>query len=145
MLSTELWERLQSLFHAAVDRPRAEWRSFLESETANDDIVITRVMAMLEADAADGTVLGREASTLANELLDTSTSAIGRRVGPYHITGLLGEGGMGVVYRAVREDLGTQAAVTVIRYAWGSHSRGEMCAIERCSVVQLNLSAVLTL
>src|SRR5688572_27057846 len=142
MLSTELWERLQSLFHAAVDRPRAEWRSFLESETANDDIVITRVMAMLEADAADGTVLGREASTLANELLDTSTSAIGRRVGPYHITGLLGEGGMGVVYRAEREDLGTQAAVKVLRDAWVSPSRRERFAMEQRTLAQLNHPAI---
>src|SRR5687767_10315685 len=142
MLSTELWERLQSLFHAAVDRPRAEWRSFLESETANDDIVITRVMAMLEADAADGTVLGREASTLANELLDTSTSAIGRRVGPYRITGLLGEGGMGVVYRAEREDLGTQAAVKVLRDAWVSPSRRERFAMEQRTLAQLNHPAI---
>ena len=142
MLSADQWQRLQSLFHAAVGRPRAEWRSFLESETANDEKIIDRVMAMLEADAADSTVLGRTASTLANELLDSSSSAIGRRVGPYRITGLLGEGGMGVVYRAERDDLGTQAAVKVLRDAWVSPGRRERFALEQRTLAQLNHPAI---
>ena len=142
MLSAEHWERLQSLFHAAVERPRTEWRSFLESETANDVQVIERVIAMLESDSVDNTVLGREASTLANELLDTPNNAIGRRIGPYRITGLLGEGGMGVVYRAERADLGTQAAVKVLRDAWVSPSRRERFALEQRTLAQLNHPAI---
>ena len=142
MLSAVYWERLQSLFHAAVERPRSEWRPFLEVESTGDEQVVERVLAMLEADSRDASVLDRDSTTLANDLLDISTSAIGRRVGPYRITSLLGEGGMGVVYRAVRDDLGTQAAVKVLRDAWVSPSRRERFAAEQRTLAQLNHPAI---
>ena len=142
MLSPDYWERLQSLFHAAVDHPRAEWRPFLEAESEGDEQIVRRVLAMLEADAHDASVLDRDSMTLANDLLDISTSAIGRRVGPYRITSLLGEGGMGVVYLAVRDDLGTQAAVKVLRDAWVSPSRRERFAAEQRTLAQLNHPAI---
>lgn len=36
-------------------------------------------------------------------------------IGPYRVLRLLGEGGMGMVYEAVREDIGVRAAVKVLR------------------------------
>ena len=142
MLSSEDWERLQSLFHAATQRPRTEWRPFLESESSGDVKVVERVIAMLEADAQEGTVLDRDSLTLANDLLDSGSNAVGRRVGPYRITSLLGEGGMGVVYLAVRDDLGTHAAVKVLRDAWVSPSRRERFAAEQRTLAQLNHPAI---
>jgi serine/threonine protein kinase/Tfp pilus assembly protein PilF len=142
MLSAAYWERLQSLFHAAVERPHAEWRPFLEAESAGDEQIVRRVLAMLEADAHEASVLDRDSMALANDLLDISTSAIGRRVGPYRITSLLGEGGMGVVYLAVRDDLGTQAAVKVLRDAWVSPSRRDRFAAEQRTLAQLNHPAI---
>ena len=133
MLSADYWEKLQTLFHAALERPRSEWRPFLEAESAGDEKVVERVVAMLEADALEASVLNRDSVTLANDLLDSSSSAVGRRVGPYRITSLLGEGGMGVVYLAVRDDLGTQTAVKILRDAWVSPSRRERLIPERCS------------
>jgi serine/threonine-protein kinase len=142
MLSAEHWERLQSLFHAAVERPRNEWRPFLESETSQDEQVVERVIAMLEADAAEQSVLDQDSMQLANDLLDSASSAVGRRVGPYRITRVLGEGGMGVVYLAERDDLGTQAAVKVLRDAWVSPSRRERFAAEQRTLAQLNHPAI---
>jgi len=142
MLSPDYWERLQTLFHAAVERPRAEWRPFLDAEAAGDEKVVNRVMAMLEADAHEASVFSRDSVTLANDLLDSTASAVGRRVGPYRITSLLGEGGMGVVYLAVRDDLGTQAAVKVLRDAWVSPSRRERFAAEQRTLAQLNHPAI---
>ncbi|HEX6316182.1 MAG TPA: serine/threonine-protein kinase [Gemmatimonadaceae bacterium] len=142
MLTGESWERLQSLFHGAADKPRQEWHAYLEVQAPNDPELRDRVLAMLEADARDASVLHRDATALAGELLDASTSAIGRRIGPYRITRLLGEGGMGVVYLAERDDLGTQAAVKILRDAWVSPSRRERFAAEQRLLAQLSHPAI---
>jgi serine/threonine-protein kinase len=138
MLTAAYWERLQLLFHAAVERPRSEWRPFLDIETKGDSVLAERVMDMLIADERSSSVLDRESVNLANELFDESGSAIGRRIGPYRIVRLLGEGGMGVVYLAERDDLGTQAAVKVLRDAWVSPSRRDRFAAEQRLLAHLN-------
>ncbi len=142
MLTGVYWERLQALFHAAVDRPRSEWRPFLDAEADGDARLVDRVLGMLNADAEESSVLDRDSINLAADLLDVSSSAIGRRIGPYRITSLLGEGGMGVVYLAERADLGTQAAVKVLRDAWVSPSRRERFAAEQRTLAQLNHPAI---
>lgn len=40
---------------------------------------------------------------------------LGQRVGNYRIVRLLGEGGMGVVYEGIRDDIGSRAAIKVLR------------------------------
>ena len=37
------------------------------------------------------------------------------RIGSYRIIRLLGEGGMGLVYEAVRDDIGGRAAIKILR------------------------------
>lgn len=137
MLDGERWQRLQVLFHAAVDRPREEWRAFLESESGEDPSMIERVVAMLEEDASSSSMLDRESGHVAAELLEVE-GAVGRRIGPYRITGLLGEGGMGIVYRAERDDLGSVAAVKILRDAWVSPGRRERFAAEQRLLAHLN-------
>ena len=58
--------------------------------------------------------------------------------GPYRITSMLGEGGMGVVYLAERADLGSQAAIKILRDAWLSPARRERFAAEQRTLAQLN-------
>lgn len=142
MLTGERWERLQALFHSAVERPRDEWRSYLDAEASGDRELVDRVVAMLEADAMESSMLDQGTISLASDLFDVSSGAIGRHIGPYRITALLGEGGMGVVYLAQRDDLGTQAAVKVLRDAWVSPSRRERFAAEQRTLAHLNHPAI---
>ena len=46
----------------------------------------------------------------------------GERIGAYEITGELGNGGMGVVYRAMHVHLRRPAAIKVLRPEFGGHS-----------------------
>jgi tetratricopeptide (TPR) repeat protein len=64
---------------------------------------------------------GREAGkTAATQHLETAITAIGTEgvLGGYRLTGILGRGGMGTTYRAVRERDGTAAAVKVPHEGW---------------------------
>ncbi len=134
------WLRIQSLFHDAADLPAAEQRAFLESASGGDRELIAEVVAMLDQDASGNSVLDRNIADLAQETFAKSASAafIRKEFGPYRILKLLGEGGMGVVYLAERDDLGTQVAVKVLRDAWISPARRERFASEQRTLAQLN-------
>jgi serine/threonine protein kinase/lipopolysaccharide biosynthesis regulator YciM len=142
MLTGDTWQRIQELFHLAAEKPRSEWRPFLDAESNGDQLLADRVMDMLVADERSSSVLDRDSLNLADELFDRSGGAIGRRIGPYRIVRLLGEGGTGVVYLAERDDLGSSAAIKVLRDAWVSPSRRERFAAEQRLLAQLNHPAI---
>src|SRR3979411_789630 len=134
------WHRLQSIFHGAADVPQPEQRAFVEAACGDDQELIVEVLAMREQDASGHALLDRNIVDLAQETLAKSVPAslILKEVGPYRILRLLGEGGMGVVYLAERDDLGTQVAVKVLRDAWLSPARRERFASEQRTLAQLN-------
>ncbi|MGE5100925.1 MAG: serine/threonine-protein kinase, partial [Deltaproteobacteria bacterium] len=133
------WERLQSLFHAAADLPPAEQRAFLDAECADDASLVADTLALLAEDARSESMLDRGVAVAADRLLTHAPfSPSSARFGPYRITRVLGEGGMGIVYLGIRDDLGTLAAVKILRDAWLSPARRERFASEQRTLAQLN-------
>jgi serine/threonine protein kinase/tetratricopeptide (TPR) repeat protein len=134
------WERIQKLFHDAADVPQGEQRVFLEAACGDDEELVVEVLAMLDQDANDHSLLDRNIADIAQETLANAipASLILKEFGPYRIMKLLGEGGMGVVYLAERRDLGTEVAVKVLRDAWLSPARRERFASEQRTLAQLN-------
>jgi eukaryotic-like serine/threonine-protein kinase len=135
--SADRWERVQSLFHGAVDREPADRREWLEHECADDPTLIAEVGALLDEDSRSGSILDREFPHIAHEVLDGSVPLL-RAIGPYRILSVLGHGGMGVVYLAQRTDLGSRAAIKVLRDASLSPARRERFAFEQRTLAQLN-------
>lgn len=135
-LNPERWQRMQELFHGAADLDEAAWRPWLEHEAAGDPALVDRVMEMLVDDRSQ-TLMDRGPADVAADVLSSGT-AIGRQVGPYRITRLLGEGGMGLVYLAERDDLASVAAIKFLRDAWLSPARRERFAAEQRTLAHLN-------
>jgi len=102
-------------------------------------VLISEVLAMLDADSKGNSLLDRDMANLAQQMLAAtdSTPAV-KEFGPYMIKQLLGEGGMGVVYLAERKDLGNLVAIKILRDAWLSPARRERFASEQRMQAKLN-------
>jgi serine/threonine-protein kinase len=96
------WQRINELFHAALDCAPAERDAFLRASCASDSSMYAELRALLDSEAAEQGALGGLIGEAVSGLL--STSLEGQRVGPYRIVREIGQGGMGAVYLAERAD-----------------------------------------
>jgi serine/threonine-protein kinase len=135
MMDSTRWSRVQELFGSAVDLPRSEQQTFLEAECAGDTALMAEVLAMIEEDARGDSLLDHGVSKVASEFLENPRF---RQAGPYRLVRMIGEGGMGVVYLAERDDLGNEVAIKILRDAWFSPARRERFLTEQRTLAQLN-------
>ena len=132
------WRQIQSVFHDAAVLPQSERLDFLKTACASDEQLRVEVLAMLQEDDGGDSLLDRSLAEIARQTLGSSGPPVFKEFGPYRISRLLGEGGMGVVYLAERKDLGTEVAIKVLRDAWLSPARRERFASEQRTLAQLN-------
>jgi serine/threonine-protein kinase len=133
------WEQIQAVFHAVADLPELDRLAAVQTACGEDSGLVADVLALLEEDAQGASLIDRDLGGLAHQTLDTRFSANHLdEFGPYHLTGLLGEGGMGVVYLAQRRDLGSLVAIKVLRDAWLSPARRERFESEQRTLARLN-------
>jgi serine/threonine-protein kinase len=131
------WERIQDLFHAALEVPAPERRAFLEAECAGSPELVADVELLLEEDAKSGSLLSRDLAAVAHGVFDADAT-VPAMIGPWRVRGVLGRGGMGVVYLAERDDLHSRAAIKMLRDATLSPARRWRFAIEQRTLAQLN-------
>jgi tetratricopeptide (TPR) repeat protein len=103
MLTVADWQRIQDLFHAAVDLPPSEQVEFLHSACGEDRDLLRHVRSLIFSVHGDGleSAIGHAAASVDDGELGLEPGA---RIGPWVIVRLLGEGGMGRVYLAERAD-----------------------------------------
>ncbi|HUG06308.1 MAG TPA: protein kinase, partial [Candidatus Limnocylindria bacterium] len=100
------WNRLKTVFLAALDRPEEEREEYVASICGSDVTLAGEVRALLASEQAASSfcetpayaLLARECS--APEEATAPRLAPGVRLGPYEIVGFISAGGMGEVYRA---------------------------------------------
>jgi predicted Ser/Thr protein kinase len=136
MMDSARWARVQKLFAGAVDLPRSDQQIFLARECGGDLALMDEVRAMIDEDARGDSLLDRDVSHVANQFLGDAPSL--QQAGPYRIVRIIGEGGMGVVYLAERDDLGSMVAIKILRDAWLSPARRERFLTEQRTLAQLN-------
>ncbi len=108
-------DRLRDLFDQASElSPEARAR-FLASACGHDVALMDELRELLAADAAAIDEEFWQRSALRNEGLENSSaaSAVGEIAGNYRLVELIGQGGMGSVYRAVRIDAEFEKCVAV--------------------------------
>jgi predicted Ser/Thr protein kinase len=118
-------QRVTELFLAASELPDGRRAAFLETACAGDAELAREVRSLLEADGAADDFLTRSAheATHANHGVSWLGAADElTRVGPYELLGVLGEGGMGVVYEAEQEHPRRRVALKVLRTGLTSKS-----------------------
>jgi len=112
------WTRVQTLFHATVDMPPAEQQRYLETQCADDPSLVGETLSLLAEDARGTPLLDQGVAAIAQDIFGpTASAAPNQSFGPYRLTRMLGEGGMGVVYLGQRDDLGSVAAIKILRDA----------------------------
>jgi eukaryotic-like serine/threonine-protein kinase len=156
MTRTERWRRTEALFEQAVELPEPARAGFLDEHCA-DDPELRRELAGLLASASASESAGAasvgpslrgaiatEVQALASQV---ASAQVGRRLGAYRLIGLLGEGGMGAVYLAERDDAeyAHRVAIKLLPHAVGSPAmiarfrdeRQILAALEHPNIVRL--------
>lgn len=102
------------IFHEAVERPAEEQPAYLESACGGDRALQEELEALLASQCRSTDFL--DPQTLFLDAADMQDPLIGERIGPYRIRGVIGEGGMGIVYEVEQErPFRRRAALKLIR------------------------------
>lgn len=141
-----------ALFREAVEIAPAQRDAWLAGACGGDAALRADVDALLAADASgtepfagDALAWGR---AFRDEHGDVARDAlVGRSIGPWRLTGILGHGGMGAVYRVDRDDgaYAQHAALKLIRAGTDSQAARERFLRERQILARLRHPNIATL
>ncbi|MGH9846097.1 MAG: protein kinase domain-containing protein, partial [Blastocatellia bacterium] len=112
-MSPERWRRIEEIFLSVADRPAAEREDYLTRACGGDEELQREVLSMLARDTPEDFLPKPIANVVLSFTAEPKDELTGARIGPWRITRLVGRGGMGAVYEAVRDDDQFQQQVAV--------------------------------
>ncbi|MBL8214747.1 MAG: serine/threonine protein kinase [Bryobacterales bacterium] len=122
-MTPERWRAADDLFQQAADLPHSERSAFLDQHCPDPDLR-RDVEILLDSLKTGDVTAAANAVKLATDAWarEQPSLGVGAMVGPYKLAALIGQGGMGAVYRATREDdeFHKQVAVKVVKRDMGT-------------------------
>ena len=112
----ERWQRLEEIFHAALEAAPQDRASLLEAACGSDQELRCELESLLSAFDSGASDFTQPAAFVdALQVLERRTAQLqqGRRIGPYRIVRELGRGGMSRVYLAARADQAFEKQVAI--------------------------------
>ena len=146
-MTPERWRRIEEIFQAVVEQPNDQRETFLARACGGDDELRREVASLLAHEGADGFFQSLIAG--GSHLLERhgDETIIGSHIGVYRVTGLIGHGGMGTVYAAVRDDdvYRQQVALKVVKRGMDTqsivhrfrHERQILASLEHPNIARL--------
>jgi serine/threonine protein kinase/Tol biopolymer transport system component len=116
-MKAENWQKVDELFHEALERDNEERRLFLATACNGDQELLREVQSMLAHHQKAKSFMETPAYAVeAKAIVETAAETLtGRTVGSYQVLGELGRGGMGEVYLAFDDDLKRKIALKFLR------------------------------
>ncbi len=111
-MNPEKWQEIKRIFNEIVELSEKEKSKFLEN--ISDEEIISGVQNLLKSDESSHSFPDIYSSTNFNEKIPQ------QQIGKYKIISELGNGGMGTVFLAEREDFGKKCALKVIKHEFSS-------------------------
>src|SRR5260370_39181124 len=117
-MDAQRFQRVEQLYHEALEKPAAERSAFLEQACAGDEALRKDVASLIDQsgegllDQPAWHAVSRYDSS--NDAMDGMDSMIGRQIAHFEIVDRLGEGGMGAVYKARDRHLDRDVALKVL-------------------------------
>ncbi len=109
-MKPERWRQVEQLYRAALDREPGERTVFLSEACNGDEDLRREIESLLAAPSTGPGPLDQPVEALIAEARTIELTP-GTRIGPYQIEALIGQGGMGKVYRARDTRLGRIVAI----------------------------------
>ncbi|MBL8982496.1 MAG: serine/threonine protein kinase, partial [Gemmatimonadetes bacterium] len=137
------WAAVEQLFHEATALDDVAREAALAAAGEPTAGIVRRLLA----GDADASILDRGIEALAADLIgqESRDALPAERFGPYRVTGLLGRGGMGTVYLAERDDVGSVVALKVLWDAPLSPARRERFMDEQRTLARLRHPCIVPL
>src|SRR5262245_49251057 len=116
-MTSERWQQIEDIFHAALDLPPEEREAFLAVACSLDPQLKTEVESYLSAHSELDSRYERPLRPLpvtAPSFDQTTSPLVGRSLGFYYVAALMGRGGMGEVYCAQDSRLGREIVLKLL-------------------------------
>jgi len=130
----ERWQQVKAVLEQVLDLVPEQRKAFLEDACRDDHALRQEVESLLleEDDGGDGFLQSPVRVSLKNGPLK-ERPLVGCRIGPYQILEMIGEGGMGTLYRAARADdqYRKQVAIKLVRVGLTTPLALERFRVER--------------
>lgn len=135
-MNPQRWSEIKRIFSEAVDLSSEERKIFLD-ENCKDAEIYAEVQKLIHSDA--------ESKTITNSIFTPLEFPQPKQIGNYKIIEEIGNGGMGTVFLAVREDLRKKVALKIVKYEFSSkelkrrfeNERKILAALEHQNIARL--------